>query len=388
MLIVPRTPSSVGSLSLAFAFAMAAVAAAQMPSVGGQTPWAGVPTPSSAHPSGSQHPAVVRVIVPDRDGQSMSLGSGALVAVADRHGLVVTNWHVVRDAYGPIYVAFPDGFRSSATLLRTDRDWDLAALAIWRPNASPIPLSNSAPQPGEPLTIAGYGSGSYRSITGRCTQYVSPGLNQPFEIVELSAPARQGDSGGPILNSRGELAGVLFGTAGGRTSGSYCGRVRGFLTSVVGDFQRLQAADMMIAQQTPASNSPSRGSQQQVLTPVPTRPQAATVAGQYGSNSQANELLAANPQWLAHQPVPLSGENARAAPTVSLPSGPPAAIAAPSPATGQGMPEEISGWELGRNLLAVAGAVLIFFHLVAFMTATGAAPSPSEDEEEEDEDDE
>ena len=43
-------------------------------------------------------------------------------------------------------------------------------------------------------------------------------------MVELAAPARNGDSGGPILNSRGELAGVLFGSAFGRTTGSYCGR--------------------------------------------------------------------------------------------------------------------------------------------------------------------
>ena len=58
------------------------------------------------------HPAVVRVYAPERNGAS--LGSGALVAVSQDHGLVMTNWHVVRDATGPIVVAFPDGFRSGA----------------------------------------------------------------------------------------------------------------------------------------------------------------------------------------------------------------------------------------------------------------------------------
>jgi len=118
------------------------------------------------------------------------------VAVNESSGLIVTNWHVVRDAAGPIVVFFPDGFRSGAYLLRTDRDWDLAALAIWRPSVPPIPLSNEAPRPGEEVTIAGYGSGSYRAVTGRVTQYVSPGGNQPFEMIELSAPARNGDSAG------------------------------------------------------------------------------------------------------------------------------------------------------------------------------------------------
>ena len=159
---------------------------------------------------------------------ALSYGSGSLVAVDETSGLVLTNWHVVRDAAGPIVVHFPDGFRSRAYLLRTDRDWDLAALAIRRPNVQPIPLSSQAPQPGDPLTIIGYGSGSYRAATGHCTEYVSPGGDNPAEMVELSAPARNGDSGGPILNSRGELAGVLFGTAFGAPPAAIADGCAGF----------------------------------------------------------------------------------------------------------------------------------------------------------------
>jgi hypothetical protein len=192
------------------------------------------------------HPAVVRVVVPERGGTSY--GSGALVAVNESSGLVLTNWHVVRDAAGAIVVYFPNGFHSGAYLLRTDRDWDLAALAIRRPSVQPLVLSHQAPRPGEELTIAGYGSGSYRAVTGRLTQYVSPGGNQPFEMIELSAPARNGDSGGPILNSRGELAGTLFGSAFGRTTGSYCGRLRWFVDNVEGDFRRI-SSQAMLAQQ-------------------------------------------------------------------------------------------------------------------------------------------
>ena len=92
------------------------------------------------------HPAVVRVAVPERDGAA-SYGSGSLVAVNESSGLVLTNWHVVRDVAGPIVVYFPDGFYSVAYLLRTDRDWDLAALAIRRPNVQPIPLATQPPRP-------------------------------------------------------------------------------------------------------------------------------------------------------------------------------------------------------------------------------------------------
>ncbi|MBN2291227.1 MAG: trypsin-like peptidase domain-containing protein, partial [Pirellulales bacterium] len=201
-------------------------------------------------PAAQIHPAVVRIIVPERNGAS--LGSGTLVAVNERHGLVLTNWHVVRDGNGMVTVVFPDGFHSGATVLKVDRDWDLAALVIWRPHVSPVRLAGTIPRKGEPLTIAGYGSGKYRMVTGRCTEYVSPGRNLPFEMLELSAGARQGDSGGPILNQRGELAGVLFGAAWGRTTGSHCGRVRNFLGPIMGDFNDLPDSRTMIAANTTA----------------------------------------------------------------------------------------------------------------------------------------
>jgi S1-C subfamily serine protease len=185
--------------------------------------------PVTPRSDNTPHPAVVRVLV--EESQAHSSGSGALVAAHDRYGLVVTNWHVVRESNGKISIVFPDGFRSAATILKTDPLWDLAALLIWRSPATPLVISQTAPQPGEPLMIAGYGLGDYRAVAGKCTQYVAPSDRHPYEIVELSVQARQGDSGGPILNERGELAGVLFGASRGSTSGSYCGRVRSFLKS-------------------------------------------------------------------------------------------------------------------------------------------------------------
>ncbi|MCG8585609.1 MAG: serine protease [Pirellulales bacterium] len=201
------------------------------------------------------------MIVPQKDGTSY--GSGTLVDVKGGHGLVITNWHVVRDAGGEILVVFPGGFRSAAKVVKQDRDWDLAALMIWEPKGvKPVPLAPQAPQPGQPLTIAGYGGGVYRAAQGRCTQYVSPGMHHPFEMVELSAPARNGDSGGPILNESGQLAGVLFGTGRGRTSGSYSGRVGKFLASVVPDIMNPNRV------RTPATpTQPSRGGEQLVAVP-------------------------------------------------------------------------------------------------------------------------
>ncbi len=202
-------------------------------------------------PVASPRPAVVRVIAEDADGHSQ--GTGTLVAVSDRHGIVITNWHVVRDATGRIRVVFPDGFESAAQVLKTDADWDLAALGIWRPSAKPLSIAHVAPVAGEPLTIAGYGPGEYREVTGRLIQYVAPSAQLPYEMFEVDVEARNGDSGGPILNARGELAGVLFGAASGTTAGSYCGRVRQFLDSVLPLID--SAAQQVASARRPAATS-------------------------------------------------------------------------------------------------------------------------------------
>jgi hypothetical protein len=177
------------------------------------------------------HPSVARIVVPESDGTSY--GSGTLVDVRGEYGLVVTNWHVVENMGTELWVEFPDGFRSAGKLLKVDKDWDLAAIAIWRPNATAVTLADVPPRPGDPLVIAGYGSGPFRAARGECLQYVTPSLSLPLEMVQVTAAARNGDSGGPIFNERGELAGVLFGTGEGITSGSYCGRVNAFLASVL-----------------------------------------------------------------------------------------------------------------------------------------------------------
>ena len=175
------------------------------------------------------HPAVVRIVAPERAGTS--LGSGVLVDANRSQGLVLTNWHVVRDSRSAVLVQFADGFQSAGTVIRWDEAWDLAAVVIWRPEATPVAIAPEAPALGEQLTIAGYGRGSYREQTGACTDYLSPGTGYPKEFVELVAKARQGDSGGPIFNERRELAGVLFGQNDGRTIGSCSTRVRAFLAA-------------------------------------------------------------------------------------------------------------------------------------------------------------
>ena len=352
-------------LCLALTLAITAAAA------GSPQPWQG--PAGSAWPPTAPHPAVVRVMSPLSDGAAF--GSGTLVVVNRNCGLVVTNWHVVRDSTGQIVVTFPDGFRSGATVLRVDRDWDLAALVVWRPNVAPVAISAEAPHPGDPLTIAGYGSGDYRAASGRCTQYVAPGTNRPFEMVELSAGARNGDSGGPIFNSRGELAGVLFGSASGRTTGSYCGRVRWFLGPIMDDFRRADA--LWIAQHPPgdatrqvALSSQSSGAvgpgSLQVPSylpsggPMPVRP-----VQQPAASSMVTAAIG-NPQLpVMASPGTRAQPGAVATPLVPRPTVAPAAV------TESSEPPASTRLDQIKTVLAVIGGFLLLFHVLRLIRNLG-----------------
>jgi hypothetical protein len=240
-------PQGVGQLGLPQALTPPAAAPNVLAVAGPQTPL----SLSRDQP----HPAVARIVVPE--GNATSYGSGTLVDVRGNYGLVITNWHVVRDGHGEAEVIFPDGFRSPARPMKVDADWDLAALVIWRPRAAPVKIAANAPQPGDRLTSCGYGSGRYRAVSGRCTQYYAPKLDLPQHMVELDVEARQGDSGGPIFNERGELAGVLFGAGHGTTLGSFGGRVGWFLATLAPDIGR--ATDRAMAA-TPRQESHAKES--------------------------------------------------------------------------------------------------------------------------------
>lgn len=228
------------------------------------------------------HPAVARIIVPEAG--ATAYGSGTLVDVRDQFGLVITNWHVVRDSQGTVEVVFPSGFRSHARPLKVDSDWDLAALVIWRPPIEPVRVSAVPPQPGDLLSIHGYGQGQYRIATGRCTAYYAPKLNFPREMVELDVEARQGDSGGPIFNQRGELAGVLFGAGQGTTIGSFAPRVESFLVSLAPDIGATRdATQVAVADRDAPEVHP--------IKPLPTND------GLVASAARAPETASASLQW-------------------------------------------------------------------------------------------
>ena len=271
--------------------------------------------PVRPHAAVTPHPAVARIIVPEQG--ATAFGSGTLVDVRDEFGLVVTNWHVVRDSQGVVEVEFPGGFRSHARPLKVDSDWDLAALVIWRPPIEPVRMASRPPRPGEPLTIHGYGQGQYRIATGRCTAYYAPRVNMPQEMVELNVEARQGDSGGPIFNERGELAGVLFGAGQGTTLGSYAPRVSNFLATLAPDIGQANDQAQVAIADRPAPNVRQAKNDWAVATPaIPSSPWSA--ADSAASEQQSSTIAGCQhvssepPRCRTRRPMATMGRRSRA----------------------------------------------------------------------------
>ncbi len=172
----------------------------------------------------SPNPAIGRVNV--SIGNTIYHGSGTLIA----SDIFITNWHVIRDK-GDITVEFGN-FTTKATIIKMDKTWDLAALRLeTKPRIKPVKIGK-VPNIGDKLRIAGYGSGDYKESTGKLIKFCAPGRTEPDDVLELKASARNGDSGGPILNQKGELVGVLFGSINGLTNGSHSGRILKFLKGI------------------------------------------------------------------------------------------------------------------------------------------------------------
>lgn len=182
--------------------------------------------------------AVVRVSVQDRNGQN-SLGSGTLVEVyEDGSGLVVTNNHVVADAASSTAgsVAFRSGERSRFTIRDVDPIWDIAVLEIAAPaSVKPVQMADAPPERGASLMIAGYGAPSQGLLfqAGQFVKRGAPRIGYPFEQLALQpCQARQGDSGGPVFDSRGRMAACLWGASPGETIASPCTRILALLRAV------------------------------------------------------------------------------------------------------------------------------------------------------------
>jgi S1-C subfamily serine protease len=139
-------------------------------------------------------------------------GSGFVVAP----GRVITNAHVVAGVDEPV-VEVPGGGALPGRVVQLDTARDIAVIAVDDLQASPLPLGDELGN-GSTAAFAGYPAGGPYRIQPASVQALSPVLvnniygsdPQPLQVYSLAANVQQGNSGGPLLDMQGRVAGVVF----------------------------------------------------------------------------------------------------------------------------------------------------------------------------------
>ena len=152
--------------------------------------------------------STVLLVMEDAGGQPVSLGSGFFV----RDGEIASNLHVVEGAlrgYAKIVGEKTRYDIEGITGIDTDRD--LVLLRVSARGSPPLSLGNSdTVQVGEPV----YAVGNPQGLEGTFSQGIVSSIRKvgSDKLLQITAPISPGSSGGPVLNSKGEVMGVSVAT--------------------------------------------------------------------------------------------------------------------------------------------------------------------------------
>ncbi|MGO9110594.1 MAG: S1C family serine protease [Thermoguttaceae bacterium] len=146
---------------------------------------------------------------PGRGLREQDQGSGVIV---DAEGYIITNYHVV-DRASNVDVELSDGSKRRAQVVGTDPATDLAVLKIDAANLTAAPWGKSADlEVGDPVLAIGSPFGLARTVTAGILSAterhaVVEHVNYQ-DFLQTDAAVNPGNSGGPLVNMKGQIVGI------------------------------------------------------------------------------------------------------------------------------------------------------------------------------------
>ena len=147
-----------------------------------------------------------------RDQLARSLGSGVLIS---EDGYVVTNSHVIGSEKADVTVIFADKHEAPARIIGIDKATDLALVKVDKPAQPPLKWGDSSQAKvaewvlaiGSPYQLSHSVSLGIISALGR----KNLGFSEYEDFIQTDAAINRGNSGGALVNARGELIGINTG---------------------------------------------------------------------------------------------------------------------------------------------------------------------------------
>ncbi len=135
-----------------------------------------------------------------------SSGSGVII---DSKGLIVTNNHVIEQQRA-LQVIFSDGKKTGATVVGADPVSDIAIIKVQGTVPAVAPLGDSsAIEPGQVAIAIGSPLGNFQgTVTVGVVSALNRTVGDQSGLIQTDAAINNGNSGGPLLNSLGQVIGI------------------------------------------------------------------------------------------------------------------------------------------------------------------------------------
>ena len=149
-------------------------------------------------------PSVVKVTIEDNSGKDIGIGSGFVF----QEDLIITNFHVIDEAFsGYVNIVGDKNKYQIEGLIAAEPEYDLAILKIKNFSAKKIKIFNGNSKVGEKI----FAIGNPRGFEGTLSDGIISGLREKdgIKYLQITAPISPGSSGGPVVNEKGELVGIV-----------------------------------------------------------------------------------------------------------------------------------------------------------------------------------